>query len=127
MSRYLQLSGSRNRKFQATNSKFRSSGGIRGKLIIKGHSKIRGYSITVYTTTDLVSHNNSNLPFLFIRHDERRGFQLLHGGFTILFIKYHNYIISSLNDLSASNDVSMIFQEYIEEKTQNFLFPKFHP
>ena len=41
--------------------------------------------------------------------------QLLHGRFIILFINYHDYITSKLTDLSASNDVSMIFQGYIEE------------
>ena len=42
-------------------------------------------------------------------------FQLLHGAFLVLFNNYHDYLISNLTDLSASNDVSMIFQEYIEE------------
>ena len=42
-------------------------------------------------------------------------FRILHGGFIILFINYHHYLISSLTDLSASNDVSMIFLGYIEE------------
>ena len=42
-------------------------------------------------------------------------FQLLHGGFIIFFIKYHDYLIPKLTGLSASNDVSMIFQRYIEE------------
>ena len=47
-------------------------------------------------------------------------FKLLHGGFIIFFIKYHNYLISRLADLSASNDVSMIFQGYIEDKNSEF-------
>ena len=42
-------------------------------------------------------------------------FQLLHGGFIDLIIKYHDYLITNFTDLSASNDVSMIFQGYIEE------------
>ena len=42
-------------------------------------------------------------------------FQLVHGGFTDLFINYHDYLISNLTDLSASNPVSMIFQGHIEE------------
>ena len=41
--------------------------------------------------------------------------QLLHGGFINFFINYHDCLISKLTDLSASNDVSMIFQGYIEE------------
>ena len=47
-------------------------------------------------------------------------FQLLHGGFIILFINYHDCSISKLTDLSASNDVSMIFQGYIEESNSKF-------
>ena len=35
-------------------------------------------------------------------------FQLLHGGFIILFMNYQDYLFSKLTDLSASNDVSMI-------------------
>ena len=42
-------------------------------------------------------------------------FQLLLGGFIILFIKYHDYLFPKLTDLSASIDLSMIFQGYIEE------------
>ena len=42
-------------------------------------------------------------------------FQLLHGGFLILFIRYPDYLILILTDLPASNYVSMIFQGYIEE------------
>ena len=41
--------------------------------------------------------------------------ELLHGGFTYLFIKILHYFISSLIHLSASNDVSMYFQGRIEE------------
>ena len=47
-------------------------------------------------------------------------FQLLHGGIIILFINYHEYLISKLTDLSASNDVTMIFQGYIEELNSKF-------
>ena len=47
-------------------------------------------------------------------------FQLLHGGFKILFINYHDYLIPKLTDLSASNDVSMTFQGYIEEWNSKF-------
>ena len=47
-------------------------------------------------------------------------FQLLHGGFTILFISYHDYLLYILTDLSASNDVSMTFQGYIEEGNLRF-------
>ena len=47
-------------------------------------------------------------------------FQILQGGFTIFFIKYHDYLFSNLTGLSASNDVSMIFQEYIAEGNSEF-------
>ena len=47
-------------------------------------------------------------------------FQLLLGGFITLFIKYHDYSISNLTALSASNDVSMLFQGYIEESNSKF-------
>ena len=50
-------------------------------------------------------------------------FQLLHGAFTILFNNYHDYLISKLTDLSASNNVSMIFQGNIEES--NSRYPQF--
>ena len=99
-----------------------------GELIFKGHSNIRGCSGTVHMTTTLASHNNSNfLLLLFIRHDERRGFQVLHVGFIILFFKYHNYLISSLTHFSASNDVSMIFQGYIEDENSKFPHSKLSP
>ena len=95
------------------------NGGIRGELIIKGHNNIRGCSGTLHMTTILASDNSTLLLFL-IRYDEWRGFQLLHGGFIILFINYHEYSISNLTDLSASNDVSMIFQGHIEEWNSKF-------
>ena len=47
-------------------------------------------------------------------------FKLLPGGFINLFIKYHNFLISRLTDLSASNDVSMIFQGDIEDENSKF-------
>ena len=94
------------------------SGG--GELIITGHSNIRECPGAVHTTTTLAFHNNSNFLLPFIRHDERRGFQLVHGGWIILFNKYHNYLNSSLTDLSASNDVSTIFQRFPAEKNSNF-------
>ena len=53
-------------------------------------------------------------------------FKLLHGGLMSLLNKYHKNSIFRLNDLSASNDVSIIFQGYIEEKTQKFLIFKVH-
>ena len=40
--------------------------------------------------------------------------------FKILFIKNYNYLISSLTDLSASNDASMMFQRYIEDWNPKF-------
>ena len=46
--------------------------------------------------------------------------QLLHGGFKDLFINYHDYLISNLTNLSASNDVSMIIQGYIDEWNSKF-------
>ena len=46
--------------------------------------------------------------------------EILHRGFIILFINYHGYLIPKLTDLSASNDVSMIFQGYIEELNSKF-------
>ena len=88
--------------------------------MVKGHSNIRGSSGTLHTTATLASHNNSYFLLLLIRHDERRGFQLLHGGFINLFIKNNNYLIYSLTDLSASSDVSMIFQGYFEEENSGF-------
>ena len=94
--------------------------GDQGELINKGHSNTWRCSGTVHTTTTLASHNNSTFVLLFIRHDERRGFQLLHGGFIFLFIKYHKYLNSSLTDSSASNDVSLIIQGYIEEWNSKF-------
>ena len=42
-------------------------------------------------------------------------FNLLRDGFLILFIKY-NFLISRSTDFSASIDVSMIFQGYIEDE-----------
>ena len=53
-------------------------------------------------------------------------FQLLHGGLLDLFINYHDYLISNLTDLSASNDVSMIFKDTLRSETQIFLIPKSH-
>ena len=47
-------------------------------------------------------------------------FQLLHGEFIILFINYQDYSVSNLTDLSATIDVSMIFQEHIEEGNSKF-------
>ena len=47
-------------------------------------------------------------------------FKFLHGGFIIWFIKCHNYLISRLTDLSASNDVSMIFQVNVEDENSKF-------
>ena len=41
--------------------------------------------------------------------------ELLHGGFIYLFIT-SNYLLYSLINLSASNDVSMHFQGHIEER-----------
>ena len=66
-------------------------------------------------TTTLASHNNSTLFFSSSMMNDVAGFQVLHGGFIVLFINYHDYLISKLTDLSARNDVSMIFQGYIEE------------
>ena len=42
--------------------------------------------------------------------------ELLHGGFTYLFLNFFKYFIWSPNILSASNDVSMHFQEYIGDR-----------
>ena len=42
--------------------------------------------------------------------------ELLHGGFKhVLSLKIHSYLISSLINLSASNDISMHSQVRIEE------------
>ena len=50
-------------------------------------------------------------------------FQLLNGEFIILFINYHDYLIFTLTDLSASDAVSIIIQGYSEEelKISSFL------
>ena len=95
--------------------------GDQGKLIDKGHSNIRGCSGTVHMTTTLASHNNLQfLPFSSgVMNDMT--FKLLRGGFIYFFIINHLYSISRLSDLSASNDVSLIFQGYIEEKNLKFL------
>ena len=42
--------------------------------------------------------------------------ELLHVEFTNLFIKFPTFLILSLINLSASNDVNMHFQAHIEEK-----------
>ena len=41
--------------------------------------------------------------------------QLKYGGFTYLFMKLLIILIKTLNNLSASNDVSMHFQGHVEE------------
>ena len=94
--------------------------GDQGELLIKRHTDNQGCSGTVFTKTALASHNKSNLLFLFIRHGERRGFQIIHGGFIILFINFQSFLISCLTDLSACNDVSIILQGYIEEENSKF-------
>ena len=68
----------------------------------------------------LSSHNNANFLLRFIRHDERRGCQLIHRGFINFFIIHHNYLNSRLTNLSASIDVTMIFRGTIEEENSNF-------
>ena len=40
---------------------------------------------------------------------------LLHRGSTFSFIKTPNYLISSLTNLSASNEISMFFQGHFEQ------------
>ena len=45
----------------------------------------------------------------------------LHGGYICLFNYIKYYLISSLINLSASNDISMCFQGDIEERYSNFL------
>ena len=47
---------------------------------------------------------------------------LLLGGFTFSFIKNHNHLFSSLNNLSASNDVSMHFQGRVAERYSSVPF-----
>ena len=97
--------------------------GDQGELIVRGHTNIRGCSGTLHTTTNLASHNNSTLILFFFSSSMMNDvacFQLLNGGFIILFINYPDYLISNLTDLSASNDVSMIFQGYIEEWNSKF-------
>ena len=98
-----------------------AQGGIRGELIIRGHNNIRGCSGTLHVTTTLASHNNSTFFFFSSgMMNDVACFQLIHGGFIILFIKYHDYLIPKLTDLSASNNVSMIFQGHIEEWNSKF-------
>ena len=43
-------------------------------------------------------------------------FEVIYGIFLILLNIYHSYLIPHLTDLSASNDVSMIVQGYIDEE-----------
>ena len=47
--------------------------------------------------------------------------QLKHGGFTYLLMKFLIILFKSLNNLSASNGVSMHFQGHVEDHTQVFL------
>ena len=92
---------------------------IRVELIIKGHFNIRG------CLRNCLHDDYSRLPqqllpfFLFIKYDGRRGSQLLDCGFILFSVIYHNYLTSSLTDLSSTNDVSMIFQGYIEVEISN--------
>ena len=97
-----------------TNNSLMNSGEIRRGLKNRGHSNIRGCSGTVCMTTT----PPTTFAFFFLSSGLMNdvAFELLHGGFTILFNKYQNYLVPRLTDLSASKDVHKIFPGYIQEE-----------
>ena len=52
--------------------------------------------------------------------------RLLHGGFIFSFVKFFNVLIFTMTELSASDEVNVIFQGYIEKRNSNFPIPSFH-
>ena len=52
--------------------------------------------------------------------------RLIHVEFMISFIKFMNIYFFTMTNLSASNGVSMMFQDYFEERNSIFFFPNFH-